>query len=223
MNDHTQEGAAYPCFSRQAAGGPSMLWLPVAPACNMQCTHCSRRSDSLSDLAVPGVSLFPDEAVEKVAAAVLRGAPPSGVVVWGPGEPLVNAPTFVVLKKLAWLYPDLAITVGTNGLLLPDRLDELVRSGVRNIVLSVNAASAGTAGRLYEWAIYRGKKYTGEDAARLVLQQQWNGLENAVEAGLSVTVYTADIAGVNDHEVAEIKRRAEAVGAAGVVVQPFSE
>lgn len=221
MNDHERKGTGVPCFNPQAAVGPSMLRLSVAPACNMQCSHCSRRSDSLSDLAAPGISLPPDEAVDQVSVAVARGAASSGVVIWGPGEPLVHAPTFVVLKKLSWLYPKLAITVGTNGLLLPDRIEELVRSGVRNIVLSVNAASLGTAGRLYDWAIYRGRKYSGEDAARLVLQQQWNGLENAVEAGLSVTVYTADIAGVNDHEVSEIKRRAEDVGAAGVVSSPF--
>ncbi len=221
MNDHTRKGE-FPCFSPHAAGGPSVLCLPVAPACNMQCARCSRRSDGLSDLAVSGVSLSPDEAVEQVSVAVARGAASSGVVIWGPGEPLVNAPTFVVLKKLSWLYPKLAITVGTNGLLLSDRIEELVRTSVRNIVLSVNAASPGTAERLYDWAIYRGRKYTGEDAARLVLQQQWNGLENAVEAGLFVTVYIADIAGVNDHEVSEIKQRAEDVGAARVVVQPFS-
>lgn len=222
MNDPERKGTGVPCFNPQAAVGPSMLRLSVAPACNMQCMHCSRRSDSLSDLEAPGISLPPDEAVEQVSVAVARGAASSGVVVWGPGEPLVNAPTFVVLKKLSWLYPKLAITVGTNGLLLPDRMEELVRSGVRNIVLSVNAVSLGTAGRLYDWAIYRGRRYTGEDAARLVLQQQWNGLENAIEAGLSVTVYTADIAGVNDHEVTEIKRRAEDIGAAGTVVHPFS-
>jgi len=221
MNDHERKGTGAPCFSPQAAVGPSMLRLPVAPACNMQCVHCSRRSNSLGDLAMHGLSMPPDEAVETMAAAVERGAPPSGVVIWGPGEPLANAPTFVVLKKLSWLYPDLAITVATNGLLLSDRIEDLVRSGARHIVLSMNAASVGTAERLYQWAIYRGRKYTGADAARLVLLQQRNGLEKAVEAGLCVTVSTAEIAGVNDHEVAEIKQRAEYIGAARVVVHPF--
>ncbi|MEK6743817.1 MAG: radical SAM protein [Nitrospirota bacterium] len=221
MDDHSRKGAELPCFSLQAAGGPSILWLPVAPACNMRCAGCPRRSDSVSDQAVKGVSLTPDDAVGKVAAAVVGGATPAGVVVWGPGEALANAPTFVVLKKLSWLYPDVSVTVATNGLLLSDRLEELVRSGAGNIVLSVNAASVGTAERLHQWAIYRGRKYTGEDAARLVLRQQWNGLENAVEAGLPVTVAVAEIAGVNEHEVAEIKQRAEDVGAARVVVHPF--
>ncbi len=221
MNDRSRSGTAAPCFSQQAVG-QSMLWLSVAPACNMQCIGCARRSGTLSDLAGHGATLSADEAVETVTAAAGRGAWPAGVVLWGPGEPLANAPTFLVLKKLSWLYPDLAVTVGTNGLLLPDRIEELVRSGVRNIALSVNAASVVTAERLYEWALYRGRKYTGEDAARLVLQQQWNGLENAVEAGVSVTVHTAGISGVNDHETAEIKRRAEDVGAAGVVVHPFA-
>jgi len=217
MNDHARGVAALPCFSPQAAGELSMLWLPVAPACNMYCTGCSRRSDSLSDLAIPGVSLSPDDAIEKAADAIRRDALPSGVVIWGPGESLVNAPTFVVLKKLAWLYPNLAVTVGTNGLLLPDRLDELVRSGARNIILSVNAASVVTAGRLYQSAIYHGRKYIGEDAARLILQQQWNGLENGVDAGLSVTVCIAEISNVNGHEIAEIKQRAEAIGATRIV------
>jgi len=221
MNDRELKGAGLPCFTPQAIG-PSMLWLPVAPACNMQCIGCARRSDTLRGLAGHGAALPPDEAIKKVAAMAERGAPLPGVVVWGPGEPLANASTFVVLKKLSWLYPDLMITVGTNGLLLPDRIAELVRSGVRSIALSVNAASAGTAARLYDWVLYRGRRYIGEDAARMVLQQQWNGLENAVESGLIVTVSTADMAGVNDHEVAEIKRRAEAVGAVRVLVHRCS-
>lgn len=218
MNDRAGKGAGSPCFSPLTAG-PSMLRLSLAPACNMRCTHCARYGGSF-DPALPG--LRPDDAVEEVAAAVEQGTPPSGIVLWGPGEPLANAPTFVALKKLSWRHPSIPITVATNGLLLPDRLDELVRSGVRNIALAVNAASVGTAGRLYAWAIYRGRKYIGEEAARLVLQQQWNGLEHAVEAGLSVAVSTAAIAGVNDHETAEIKRRAEDIGAAKVVVHPFS-
>lgn len=221
MNDHSRSGTAAPCYSPQAAAGSSVLRLSVAPACNMQCIGCARRSDTLSDLTGHGATLSPDEAVEQVAAAVGRGAPPSGVVIWGPGEPLVNSPTFVVLKKLSWLYPDISMTISTNGLLLSDRIEELVLSGVGNIVLSVNAASVKTAERLHRWAIYRGRKYTGEDAARLVLRQQWNGLENAIEAGLPVTVAVAEIAGVNEHEVAEIKQRAEDVGAARVVVHPF--
>lgn len=221
MNDPELNRRGVPCFTPQAVG-PSMLWLSVAPACNMQCSGCERKSDAARGLAGHGVSLPPGEAVAKAAAAVGSGAPVSGVVLWGPGEPLANAPTFVVLKKLSWLYPDLAITVGTNGLLLPDRIGELLRSGVRNIALSVNAASVGTAVRLYDRVLYRGRNFTGGDAARLVLQQQWNGLENAVEAGLSVTVSTAEIASVNDHETAEIRRRAENVGAAGVVVHRCS-
>ena len=218
MHDREWKGTGRHCFSPQTVG-PSMLRLSLAAACNMRCIHCSRRSDRSGDPAMPGLS--PDDAVEEVAAAVGRNASPDGVLIAGPGEPLVSAQTFVVVKKLSWLYPDIPITIATNGLLLPDRLDELVRSGVRNIVLSLNAASAGTAGRLYEWAIYRGRKYIGEDAARLVLQQQWNGLENSVEAGLSVTVSLAVIAGVNDHEAAVIRQRAEDIGAARVVVDPF--
>jgi nitrogen fixation protein NifB len=148
---------------------------------------------------------------------VEHGDDPAGALIWGPGEPLVNASTYVVLRKLQWLYPDLPVTVCTNGILLPDRLEELVRSGVSRLVLSINAVTPETAERIYESVNYRTRQYTGRATAELVLQQQWNGLENAVEAGLSVTVYTAVMNGINEQEVGEISSRAKEIGAERIV------
>jgi nitrogen fixation protein NifB len=77
---------------------------------------------------------------------------------------------------------------------------------------------AETAGKIYEWVIYRGRKYTGGEAANLILQQQWNGLENAVEAGVAVTVYIADITDVNRQEIDLISDRARKIGAERISV-----
>lgn len=206
-----------PCFSSDALGAAGSIWLPVAPACNLECSFCSRRLGAASGREVPGVSLAPDDAVQRVAGEVERGNGHRGVVIWGPGEPLLAASTYVVLRRLSWLYPDLDLTVCTNGLLLPERLEELVRSGARRLVVSVNALTPGTASQIYQSASYRARTYEGPDAGELVLQQQWNGLSNAVEAGLAVTAYVAVIPGVNDHEADAIRAKAEAVGAERVV------
>jgi nitrogen fixation protein NifB len=179
----------------------------------MRCIVCSRRPDRAADSFAQGTSLPPDDAVARTVNAVERREGVTGVMLWGPGEPLVNASTYVVLRRLQWLYPDLPVTVCTNGILLPDRLEELVRSGVKRLVVSINAVAASTAECIYESVNYRTRQYTGTAGAELVLQQQWNGLENAVEAGLSVSVYTAVMDGINEQEVSEIARRAKEIGA----------
>jgi len=218
MVEQVPRGVSLPCFSQQIAGLTSLLWLPVAPACNMRCAFCADRTGRAADAVSQGISLSPDDAVERVNAGVERGDALAGVVLWGPGEPLVNAATYTVLQKLHWLYPDLPVTVCTNGILLPERLGELVRAGVKRIVVSANAVSIATAERIYECVNYRARRYEGTAAAELALQQQWNGLENAVDAGFAVTAYAANIAGVNDHEIPEIEQRAKAVGAEHVAV-----
>jgi nitrogen fixation protein NifB len=217
MNANSPRGDSLPCFSPNVAGTASMLWLPVAPACNMRCIVCSQRPDRAADSLAVGTALPPDDAVARAVRAVERGEAGAGVLLWGPGEPLVNASTYVVLRRLQWLYPDLPLTVCTNGILLPDRLEELVRSGVRRLVISINAVTASVAESIYESVTYRTRRYGGAAAAALALQQQWNGLENAVDAGLSVTVYTALLQGINDQEQDEIARRAQRIGAERIV------
>jgi nitrogen fixation protein NifB len=189
----------------------------------MQCRYCYRPKDLRAERGAEYSSdvLDPEKAVERVAARMGGAEPPRVVELAGTGEPLLNASTYVVLRRLSWLYPGLTLSVWTNGLLLPDRLGELAQSGLRNLTLSLHAATPETAGRIYEWAIYRARKYTGREAAELVLQQQWNGLSNAVEAGLSVTAYVMSIPGVNEHEVPFIRTRAEEIGADRVAVYPY--
>jgi nitrogen fixation protein NifB len=115
------------------------------------------------------------------------------------------------------------LSIWTNGVLLPDRLSDLVRSGASHLTLSLAAATPGTAENIYDWIAYRGRKYAARDAAELVLQQQWNGLVNAVEAGLVVTAYVAVIRGVNEHEVSMVSMRAEEIGAERVVIVPLNK
>ena len=212
-----------PCFSPEIAGVRTLLWLPVAPACNMRCVSCARRSGRPAESVSQGASLSPEDAIERVSARMERGEVFAGVVLWGPGEPLVNAATYTVLRSLHWLYPDLPVTVCTNGILLPERLEELVRTGVSRLVLSINAVTPEAAERIYESVNYRARQYSGKAAADLVLQQQWNGLENAVEAGLSVTVYTAVMDGINAQEVNDISTRAKKIGAERVVTAALQE
>src|SRR5574337_1262077 len=190
----------HPCFSEEAHHLFGRVHMPVAPACNIQCRYCVRKFDCANE-SRPGITsriLTPDEAVDRTRALIERSDRLSVVGIAGPGDPLVNAATYVTLKHINYEFPDLTLCVSTNGLLLPDRLKQLMASGVRSLTVTINAVSPKTAEKIYSWVIYQGRRYEERAAAELLLACQWRGLENAIDAGLIVKVNTVLIPGVND-------------------------
>src|SRR5512140_3001085 len=116
----------HPCFSEAAHERFGRAHLPVAPACNIQCRYCVRKFDCANE-SRPGVTsrvMTPDEALDRTCALIERSDRMSVVGIAGPGGPLVNAATYVTLRRINWVYPDLMLCISTNGLLLPDRLDQ---------------------------------------------------------------------------------------------------
>jgi nitrogen fixation protein NifB len=157
--------------------------------------------------------LTPDEAVEHTRVLVERSERLSVVGIAGPGDPLVNAPTYVTLRQIHWEYPDLTLCVSTNGLLLSDRLEQLLSSGVRSLTVTINAVVPETAEMIYSWIVYQRHRYEGREAAELLLRNQWQGLEKAIDAGLIVKINTVFIPGINEHEIPLIAERAGKLGA----------
>ena len=204
----------HPCFSEEAHHLFGRAHLPVAPACNIQCRYCFRKFDCANE-SRPGITsriLTPDEAVDRTRVLIERSDRLSVVGIAGPGDPLVNAPTYVVLRRIYGEYPDLTLCVSTNGLLLPDRLEQLIASGVKSLTVTINAVSPEPAEKIYSWVIYQGRRYEGRAAGELLLANQWRGLENAIDAGLITKVNTVFIPGVNDHEIPLIAERAGKLG-----------
>jgi nitrogen fixation protein NifB len=162
-----------------------------------------------------------DAAVQLVDRSLNGPEPPVVVEIGGPGEPLLNMATYAVLRRLRAEYPGLELSVWTNGILLAERLEDLMRSGAKKITLTLNAATHDTAELIYDRIIYRGRNYGGAEAARLVLQQQWTGLEQAVETGFGVSVCIARIPGVNEREIDRISSLAGTIGAERIIVAPL--
>ncbi len=213
----------HPCFSEEAHHRFGRAHLPVAPACNIQCRYCVRKFDCANE-SRPGITsrvLTPEEAVDRTRALIERSDNVSVVGIAGPGDPLVNAATYVTLRHIHWEYPDLTLCVSTNGLLLTGRLGQLLAAGVRSLTVTINAVSPETAENIYSWIIFRGRRYEGRAAAELLLANQWRGLENAIEAGLIVKINTVFIPGVNDHEIPHIAERAGKMGADVMNILPL--
>ncbi len=213
----------HPCFTEEAHTRFSRAHLSVAPACNIQCRYCIRKYDCANE-SRPGITskvLTPDEAVERTRVLVERSDRLSVVGIAGPGDPLANVATYVTMEKIHSEFPDLTLCVSTNGLLLPERLEQLIASGVRSLTVTINAVTPETAEKVYRWVSYQGKRYEGRAAAELLLGKQWQGLEMAVQAGLVVKVNTVYIPGVNDHEIPLIAEQAGKRGAEIMNILPL--
>jgi nitrogen fixation protein NifB len=118
----------------------------------------------------------------------------------GPGDPLANDSTFETMAMIHRSFPHLTLCVSTNGLALPDRIEDLMRVGVRSITITINALTHIVAEKIYSW-VSRGRTLRGRDAAEQIVINQQRGLINAIDAGFMVKINTVYIPGINDVEM----------------------
>ena len=159
----------HPCFNGEAHDRVGRVHLPVAPRCNIQCNFCERKVCASMTMQHPGWTakvLSVGEAVELVRSIMCSRATEDFVVgVAGPGDPLANEETFEALRLIHREYPGLLKCISTNGLLLEDRLPQVLEVGIRALTVTVNAPDSSVGKHIYSWVKYQGTIYRGEEAA----------------------------------------------------------
>ena len=204
----------HPCFNKDAAGKVARVHLPVAPECNIQCKYCSRKYDCVNE-SRPGVSssvLSPQQSVlylEKIAEKV-----PLGVVgIAGPGDAFAQPElTLETIKLCRERFPNLLFCLSTNGLALPDYIEELAESGVTHVTITINALDPEVGQNIYHWVRYKKKNYRGIDAARVLIDRQIESVMLLKEYGITVKINTIFIKGVNEDQILPIAKMAKAYG-----------
>ncbi|TAJ43573.1 nitrogenase cofactor biosynthesis protein NifB [Methanofollis fontis] len=205
----------HPCYSENACHTFGRCHLPVAPDCNIQCNYCVRDFDCVNE-SRPGVTskvIRPEESLELVQKVIDEFPFVKVIGIAGPGEPLANEETFETLKLIHEAFPHLIMCISTNGLMLPERIDELQQYGVGNVTVTLNAVDPAIGEKIYSFVNYHGKHYTGREAAELLLKNQLEGIRMAVERKMFVKVNCVYIPGVNDEHIPEIARTVGEMGA----------
>lgn len=196
----------HPCFSKEAHFQYGRIHLPVAPACNIQCAYCDRKFDCPNE-SRPGVTsaiLTPEQALLHVEQAVYKDSRLRIAGIAGPGEPLYNEATFQTLVLIKKNFPNLSLCLSTNGLLLVEKLPDILQCGVKTLTVTINAIYQETAQKLYSWVP------TGIPS---FLEAQKAGVKKAVMAGIVVKINTVLVPGVNEEEIAEIAQSVSSWGA----------
>ena len=215
----------HPCFGGDHRNNGRMH-LAIAPRCNIKCGYCSRRHDCANE-SRPGVTsrlLTPQEAVEKVRevmASKILGPIIKVVGVAGPGDPLANEETFETFRQVREEFPHLILCMSTNGLLLPEKIDLLAHIGLRSLTVTINAMDPAVGARIYSHINYDGRKMSGIEAARILIENQLTGVRMAAERGITVKINSVLIPGINESEVPLIAEKVKEMGAVVMNVLPL--
>src|SRR6185437_5593786 len=159
------------------------LRISITDRCNFRCTYCMP-SEGMQWL--PRDELLTYEELTRVARVCVERFGFESIRITG-GEPTVRAHLPVLVRRLADLGVDLAMT--TNGATLDHQAADLARAGLRRINISCDSLRPD-----------RFAAITGRDALDRVL----SGIDAAVSAGMSpVKVNCVLVRDVNDDEIVD--------------------
>ena len=204
----------HPCYSEEAHHYFARMHVAVAPACNIQCNYCNRKYDCANE-SRPGVvseKLTPEEAFRKVIAVANEVPQLSVLGIAGPGDALYDwRKTKGTFERVAKAVRDLKLCLSTNGLALPDHVDEIADMNVDHVTITINMVDPHIGVKIYPWIFYNHKRYTGLEASTILHERQMLGLEMLTARGILVKVNSVLIPGINDSHLstvnAEVKKR----------------
>lgn len=211
----------HPCFNEKMHDKVGRIHLPIAPKCNIQCNFCTRDINKCE--MRPGVAsciMSVEDAVKHVKK-VTSEMPISVVGVAGPGDALFNPETFEFFKIMDKKYPQLIKCISTNGLLLPNKADLLKEININSITVTVNAVDPRIGKEIYSMAIHNGEVYHGENAFKIISENQLKGIRMIADRGIVVKVNSVLIPGLNNDDIIEIARKVKEQGASIMNIIPL--
>jgi nitrogenase molybdenum-iron protein alpha/beta subunit/MoaA/NifB/PqqE/SkfB family radical SAM enzyme len=220
LQDKTRTHPCYNCKAHKYA----RMHLPIAPKCNISCNYCVRKYDCPNE-SRPGVTtsvLKPEEALKRFLEVKEKVTNLTVVGIAGPGDALANfEETKLTLELIREQAPDITFCLSTNGLMLPNYAQELIRLGVSHVTVTMNAVDPVIGARIYKYVDYLGVKYVGEAASAILLSNQLAGIRLLTSQGVVCKINIVMLKGINDNHIPEVVRKAKELGATMTNILPM--
>ena len=206
----------HPCYSEEAHHYFARMHVAVAPACNIQCNYCNRKYDCANE-SRPGVvseKLTPEQALRKVLAVANEVPQLSVLGIAGPGDAVFDwRKTRETFRLVAREIPDIRLCLSTNGLALPDHIDEIVDMNIDHVTITLNMVDPEIGTKIYPWIYFQGQRRTGLEASKILHERQMESLELLAARKVLVKVNSVMIPDVNDRHLIEVSRVVKEKGA----------
>ena len=160
-------------------------------------------------------SLLQPEGVEDSVVEVVDPISPEIRVagIAGPGDTLASDNAIKTFRLIGKEFPDLIKCMSTNGLLLAERAQEIIDAGIDSLTVTVNAVDPEIEARLNDYVIWHGKKIDGVEGARILIQNQLEGIKKISETGIVIKVNTVLVPRINGAHIEEIAKTVAEAGA----------
>lgn len=205
----------HPCYSFEAHKNFARMHLPVAPNCNISCNYCNRKFDCVNE-SRPGVTsevLTPEAAKMKFDAVKEKIGQLSVVGIAGPGDALANwENTKKSIELIREENPEIVFCLSTNGLMLPEYADEIIKLGVTHVTVTLNCLDIKIGSKVYKYINYKGRIYEDEQGIKLLIDNQLAGIKLLTSNGVIVKVNIVMIQGINDEHIPEIVKKVKELG-----------
>ncbi len=209
----TELKESHPCFG-QGRAATGRIHLPVCPGCNIACRFCER---SLNDTENrPGVTakvLKPEETIPLIKKALEISPEIKVAGIAGPGDTLASENALKTFRLIDKEFPQLIKCMSTNGLLLSQRAEDIIATGIDSLTVTVNAVNPEIEAQLNDYVIWQGKKIEGVEGARILIKNQLEGIRKIAQAGITIKVNTVLVPRINGSHIEEIARTVAAAGA----------
>lgn len=213
MNTYENLQKSHPCFGGHV-NNAGRIHLPVSPGCNIACRFCDRTINDVEQR--PGVTsrvIRPEESVEILEKA-LKLCPDIKVAgIAGPGDTLATDYALETFRIIKEKFPDLIKCMSTNGLLLYERADEIIDVGIDSLTVTVNAVDPKIEAKINDYIIYHGKRYEGEEGARILIENQLKGIKKIADAGITIKVNSVLCPGINEEHIETVAKTVAELGA----------
>lgn len=214
----------HPCFNAEVQHKHSRIHLPVAAGCNISCKYCNIKYDCLHE-SRPGVTsdiLTPEEALERYIIAKNKLENIKVVGIAGPGDPLHDfektIKTFELIRKQDG---NILFCLSTNGLMLYEYADELLKSGISHITMTINAVDTKISSGIYKHINYQGNIIKGEEGAKILLEKQIKALKYLSSKNVLLKVNIVAIKGLNINHISEVVSFVKGYGAHITNIMPL--
>lgn len=206
----------HPCYSEEAHHYFARMHVAVAPACNIQCNYCNRKYDCANE-SRPGVvseKLTPDQALRKVITVANEVPQLSVLGIAGPGDACYDwKKSKATFEEVTKQIPDIKLCISTNGLALPDHVDELASMKLDHVTITINMVDPAIGEKIYPWIYYNHKRYTGREASEILRRRQMEGLEMLTKRGILTKINSVMIPGINDEHLVTVNEEVKKRGA----------
>jgi len=201
------------------------IHIPVALHCNMHCNFCDHKYFCVNETQTRvAVKTLSSGDVLNHLKELTRNVSDDICVadIAGPGDPFANpTETMETIRLIRKQFPDIVISLSTNGLNVMPYVDELKRLKISCITITVNAVESTIGSKIYDWIRLGNNIYRGTKAAELL----WDFQQLAIQAlnfrEIIVRINSLYIPGINSSHIEEIVKSVASLGASVYNITPF--